>query len=122
MDNQLKKVTITITADGDGNGSATSSEIINGRVEKIKFANSSVGTPTTIVKSANELETIYSKASEAPSGWKYPRKPAQDIAGAAVTYDGTNEIYEPFYINDTLTLSCSSATEAGTITATVYWV
>jgi len=34
----------------------------------------------------------------------YPRTPSMDTAGADVTYDGTNEIYEPFFVTGTARL------------------
>ncbi len=45
----------------------------------------------------------------------YPRTPSQDYQGADVTFDGTNEIYEPFVVFGRLYLSVSSAA-AGDIT------
>ena len=48
----------------------------------------------------------------------YPRFPSQDITGTDVTYDGTNEIYEPFVVFGRLMLAVTAAA-AGDIT-TVY--
>lgn len=45
----------------------------------------------------------------------YPRTPSQDYQGTDVTFDGTNEIYEPFVVFGRLYLSVSSAA-AGDIT------
>lgn len=45
----------------------------------------------------------------------YPRTPSQDHTGADVTFDGTNEIYEPFVIFGKLHLSVTNAA-AGDIT------
>lgn len=40
----------------------------------------------------------------------YPRVAVQDITGTAVTYDGTNEIYEPFVVYGRVKLSVASGT------------
>ena len=40
----------------------------------------------------------------------YPRTPSQDITGADVTYDGTNEIYEPFVVYGRVKLTIASGT------------
>lgn len=40
----------------------------------------------------------------------YPRTPAQDITGTAVTFDGTNEIYTPFVVYGRIKLSLASGT------------
>jgi hypothetical protein len=45
----------------------------------------------------------------------YPRTPSQDYQGTDVTFDGTNEIYEPFLVFGKLFLNVTSAA-AGDIT------
>lgn len=46
----------------------------------------------------------------------YPRTPVQDIAGTDVTYDGTNEIYEPFLVYGRVKLSLAAGTALDTVT------
>ena len=45
----------------------------------------------------------------------YPRTPSQDITGADVTFDGTNEIYEPFVVYGRVKLSVASGTAGETV-------
>lgn len=45
----------------------------------------------------------------------YPRTPSQDYQGTDVTFDGTNEVYEPFMVFADLYLSVTNAV-AGDIT------
>lgn len=40
----------------------------------------------------------------------YPRTPVQDVLGADVTYDGTNEIYESFAVYGRIKLTIASGT------------
>lgn len=40
----------------------------------------------------------------------YPRKAVEDNTGTAVTYDGTNEIYEPYVVYGRVKLSVASGT------------
>lgn len=50
---------------------------------------------------------------------RYPRKAVEDITGTAVTYDGTNEIYEPFVVNGRLKLSLASGTAGDSVSIAV---
>jgi len=45
----------------------------------------------------------------------YPRTPSQDITGTDVTFDGTNEIYEPFVVYGRVKLSLASGTAGDTV-------
>jgi len=46
----------------------------------------------------------------------YPRTSSQDNTGADVTFDGTNEIYEPFVVYGRIKLSLASGTATETVT------
>lgn len=46
----------------------------------------------------------------------YPRVASQDITGTDVTFDGTNEIYEPFIVYGRVKLSLASGTALDTVT------
>ena len=41
----------------------------------------------------------------------YPRTPSQDHTGTDVTFDGTNEIYEPFVVYGRIKLTVASGTD-----------
>lgn len=45
----------------------------------------------------------------------YPRTPVQDNTGTDVTYDGTNEIYQPFIVYGRVKLSLASGTAGDTV-------
>jgi len=49
----------------------------------------------------------------------YPRTPSQDHTGTDVTFDGTNEIYEPFVVYGRVKLSLASATAGETVSVTI---
>lgn len=50
---------------------------------------------------------------------KYPRKAVEDNTGTAVTYDGTNEIYEPFAVFGRIKLSIASGTATEEVTVDI---
>jgi len=52
--------------------------------------------------------------------WYYPRTPSQDNVGADVTYDGVNEIYEPFFVTGAPRLVVSNGGNAKTGGCTLY--
>lgn len=54
-------------------------------------------------------------APAADNGVYYPRVQSQDYQGTGVTFDGSNEIYEPPFVSNTLQVDVSSAA-AGDIT------
>lgn len=66
-----------------------------------------------IDKDGNTLQTIYSADDVTADAVVYPRVPAQDVGGTAVTFDGTNEIYVPFVVSGSkLRLSCGDSDKA----------
>ncbi len=68
-------------------------------------------TDVTIATSGSigPTQTILTLTNAATDGWFYPRTPAQDPTGTDVTYDATNEIYIPFAIDDTITITIAQA-------------
>lgn len=55
-------------------------------------------------------------ASASTDTVKYPRKAVEDNTGTAVTYDGTNEIYEPFVLSGRVQLAIASGTAGEVVT------
>ena len=49
----------------------------------------------------------------------YPRTPVQDNAGADVTFDGTNEIYESFVVYGRIKMSIAAGTATETVSVTI---
>lgn len=75
---------------------------------------------TTIAKAIQEILNIgtLGAAPDDDNDVYYPRVPSQDNTGTDVTFDATNEIYEPFVVFGKVMLSVTAAA-AGDIT-TVY--
>jgi hypothetical protein len=73
--------------------------------------------PTTVAKAIQHILDVGSvgAAPEDDNAVYYPRTPSQDLQGTDVTYDSTNEIYEPFVVFGDLYLSVTNAA-AGDIT------
>jgi hypothetical protein len=61
-------------------------------------------------------QKILDLASASTDATYYPRTSSQDNAGADVTFDGTNEIYEPFVVYGRIKLSLASGTATETVT------
>ena len=72
---------------------------------------------TDVTKAIQEVLNIgtLGAAPDDDNGIYYPKTPSQDNTGTDVTYDGTNEIYEPFIIFGKLNLAITAAA-AGDIT------
>ena len=49
----------------------------------------------------------------------YPRTSSQDNTGVDVTYDGTNEIYEPFVVYGRVKLSIAAGTAGETVSVNI---
>ena len=132
----MHKIACTVAVGGT-TASATSSHVIRGRVLAIKTVYSNT-TPASssdrdvnifdmnpfddddVTDAVQELLNIgtLGAAPEADNSVYYPRTPSQDNTGTDVTFDGTNEIYEPFIIFGNVLLDVTAAA-AGDIT-TVY--
>jgi len=50
----------------------------------------------------------------------YPRRPVEDTGGTDVTYDGTNEIYEPFVVHGRLEAIIAGANSGDSVSVTVW--
>lgn len=129
------KLTCTVAA-GATSASAYTPTVVRGRIlsAKVIFTNStplSSSDRDVDLYEMNPASTDVAKAlqhildigglgatPEDDNGTYYPRTPAQDYTGTDVTYDGTNEIYEPFLVFGKVHLNVTNAAE-GDIT-TVY--
>lgn len=65
-------------------------------------------------------ENIAVKANSATDGKFYPRRKVQANAGGDVTYDGTNEIYEPYVVYGRLEATIAQANAGDSVTVTVW--
>lgn len=71
-------------------------------------------------RASGVAKTVLTLTNANDDAWYYPRTPSQDNAGADVTYDGTNEIYEPFFVTGTPRLVVSSGGNAKSGGCTLY--
>jgi hypothetical protein len=90
---------------GSATGAANTPAPVSGKILKIRFdyhASTPATADVTVTERAGAVdwETICTETDSATDVTRYPRKAVDDGAESAVTYDGTNEIYEPFVVND----------------------
>lgn len=123
----IRSETIAVTTTGSAGsatGTATSPRIV-GEVLGIDVnyhASAPATTDLTItadaVSGGQAARNLLVLTNVNSDGYYQPAVPLHDSAGAAVTYDGTNEIYKPPVVNSTITVSIAGA-DALTNCATV---
>lgn len=96
-------VTTTGTA-GSAVGATNSNAAITGRILAIALdfnASTPATADTTITerKGTTDRQTIHVETDSTTDVVRYPRRAVEDNAENTVTYDGTNEIYEPYVVN-----------------------
>jgi hypothetical protein len=98
---------------------------INGRIVKIFIDYASDAAAATVVTVALEGigadETVYTKSTSNTDAWVYPYNYADDTGGTNLTYDGTNEIPVPFYVEGRVSCTVSLNTAAKTVTFYIYY-
>lgn len=120
MPTEIQEKTINSgEADASGNASATIGPI-RGQIlaVHVNFSGSSASGTDTVVKTAGNLgasNTILSLTDTNTDGWYYPRAQVHDTSGTEVTYDGTNGVYEPIPVYDTITLDISQNAQGETV-------
>lgn len=109
---------------GVATANATSSIIIKGRVLSVYIeylgtppAGTTDATVATAGVSALPAVTIVTLANAATDIVKYPRVGVHKTDGTNATYDGTNQIFEPQYIHDKVTVTIAGANDADYINA-----
>lgn len=100
---EVIKVTTT-GSDASATGASNSTLPIAGRILKVRIdyhASAPATTDVTITEriGSTNWETIHTETDSATDVTRYPRRAVEDAAENTVTYDGTNEIYEPFVVN-----------------------
>jgi hypothetical protein len=98
---------------GSATANATSSTIISGEISAVyvRYNDSPpAGTTDVTIAGANvPAAAILTLTDAATDGWFFPRAIAHDAAGAAVTFDGTNEIYVKIPVHDTIKVTIAGA-------------
>lgn len=67
-----------------------------------------------------QSEAIVSLTNTATDQKLYPRRQVDDNAGNGVTYDGTNEIYEPYVVHGRLEATIAQANDGDSCTVTAW--
>ena len=90
------KIALTTDASGDATGYSKS---VRGRLLRLFVDYNGADATTDLTITEEETSTtLYSNTDTNTDFSVYPRTAVQDNAGTDVTYDGTNEIYEPFVV------------------------
>ena len=102
---RTERIKVTTTgADAAATGAANSERPITGKILKVRLnyhASAPNTTDVTITEriESTDWETIHTETNSTTDVTRYPRRAVEDNAEATVTYDGTNEIYEPYVVN-----------------------
>lgn len=94
----VERHTVSVTTDSSGNATAYS-PVITGRILAIIYTKDTfaAGVDFTITVEATG-EGLWTESNVNASKTVYPRVQVSDQVGSGVTYDGTNEIYEPIAV------------------------
>jgi hypothetical protein len=109
-----------VGGDGVATANATTTHPLFGEVLAVyvKYNDSPpAGTTDVIVATAGSASAppalaFLTLTDGATDGYRYPRAAVHDLAGAGVTFDGTNEIYEPVAIADKVKVTIAQANAA----------
>jgi hypothetical protein len=115
----IRKYKVSATIAADGTASAYTSPV-RGRILAVGI-DYPANTCTVDLDSDGEAaaQKIIDLSAANTDVVRYPRKAVEDNTGTAVTYDGTNEIYEPFVVFGRVKLSVASGTEDETVSVTL---
>lgn len=105
---------------GSATANADTTSIVSGCIYAVyvKYNDSPpAGTTDITIKTkgtapAPPSNTILTITDAATDGWFYPRHQIDDEAGAGVTYDGTNQVYEPVPVHDLINVAIAGANAA----------
>ena len=110
----------TATIPAGDTGATAYSPPIRGKILKVGVNyNTAACTVDLDTDGEPSAQKVLDLASGSTDATYYPRKAVEDITGTAVTYDGTNEIYEPFVVYGRLLLTLASGTATHSVTVHV---
>ena len=119
----VNKHVVNVTTAADGSAEVYTEKILNGPILKILYAEAASGGFVDGVDFSITTETtgqtVWSENDVNASKNICPREAVQDSAGADVTFDGTNEIYDYIYAcNERLKIVIADGgdTKTGTFT------
>lgn len=111
----IREITISVTttgSDGSATGTGYSNAAVTGKILAIRLnyhASAPATTDVTITENNAVPQTIHVETNSATDVVRYPRRAVEDNAENTVTYDGTNEIYEPYVVNDQIKVAVAGA-------------
>ncbi len=107
---------------GVATNNATSTVVLAGRVLAIYVRyndNPPAGTTDVTIETAGTdgppSLTILTLTDAATDGYFYPRHQVHTEAGAGITYDGANEVYEPVPIHDKVKVTIAQADNSDSV-------
>ncbi len=114
-----------VASGGAGVATATGHSVyVVGRVLAVHVAylgNPPAGTDFTLSDEGDPIsEAIVSLVNAATDVKLYPRRVMQDNANNDVTFDGANEIYEPYVVCGRLEATIAQANDGDSVTVTVW--
>jgi len=122
------QVAVTTTgADAAATGAANTGAPICGKIQKIRLdyhASAPATTDVTVTErvGSTDWETIHTETDSKTDVTRYPRKAVEDNAESAVTYDGTNEIYEPYVVDGYVRVAVAGSNAlTNCVVATIFW-
>jgi hypothetical protein len=124
MVNLYKMTAACVGANGSAAGTVTTEFPIIGTIRAIHIDHSASGAATTdvVIATVNTPSiAILTVTDNATDGWYHPSVMLHDNAAAAVTYDGTNEIYVPVSVVDAIKVTVAQANSAQTVTVTIIY-
>jgi hypothetical protein len=113
----IKSVAIAVDTTGSAGsatGSARTNHAVVGRILALQH-NYHASCPNTADVTVTEqdgsttIQTIHIETNSTADVVRYPRTPVQDAAETDVTYDGSNEIYEPFVTANPIDVAVAGA-------------
>ena len=119
-------VKLTGTTDSSGDATITANIATQARLLAVEWIDGDLADGVDAVLSVTNTSsgvdhTLLTLTNANSDAWYYPRVIANDNAGTAVTYDGTNEIYVKDVISGHLKLVISSGGDTKTGGCVVYF-
>lgn len=123
----LDHIKLEGTTNGSGDATVTATVPTHGILKAVEWIDGDLADGVDAVLSfvsANSgvSRTLLTLTNANDDDWYFPHEAAHDNAGAAVTFDGTNEVYVQPVISGTLSLVISSGGDTKTGGCVVYFV
>ncbi len=123
---KLQAIPLMGTTNGSGAATITATIPTFGLLQSVEWVDGDLVDGVDAVLSVTDNQsgvdsTLLTLTNANSDAWYYPRQVAHDNAGAAVTFDGTNEIYVPAIIAGKLKLVIANGGDTKTGGVVVYY-